>query len=237
MSRMTDPGNSLCFSRKMRHATDRSRFPYFFQLKRASRKPFQIPCVFSMKMPLAFKVIVNLHVMRSIAPTFLVFFHRKCASQESCRIPWVHFPCVFSSKISLGFTSDCENSHVMRPTALGFCIFFQLKRASRKPFQIPAVFSMNMPLAFKVIVNLHVTRSTAPTFLFFFKEHAPRRNPAAFVGFTFFVFSQAIRVLRSEVIMNLHVMRPTAPWFPMFLCLAGGIPRGSHCHCKFSFIP
>ena len=36
------------------------------------------------------------------------FIHRKCASQESCRVPWVHFPCVFSSKICLGFTSDCE---------------------------------------------------------------------------------------------------------------------------------
>ena len=58
-------------------------FRIFFQLKRASRKPFQIPCVFSMKVCLAFKVIVNLYVMRSIAPTFLVFSRRKCASQES----------------------------------------------------------------------------------------------------------------------------------------------------------
>ena len=67
--------------------------------------------------------------------------------------------------------------------------------------------------AFKVIVNLYVMRSIAPTLnsLSFSEEDAPRRNPAAFVGFTFLVFSEVIRVLRSEVIGNLHVMRPTAP--------------------------
>ena len=136
MARMTNPANPLCFSMKMTCTNPPPKTPcvfsgkmrlafnvtvnsydtrattpgfrIFFQLKRAPRKPCQIPCVFSMKVPLAFKVIVNLHVMRGIAPTFLVFFHRKCASQESCRIPWVHFPCVFSSKMSLGFTSDCE---------------------------------------------------------------------------------------------------------------------------------
>ena len=122
-------------------------FRIFFQLKRASRKPFQIPCVFPMKVRLAFKVIVNLHVMRSIAPTFLVFFHRKCGSQESCRIPWVRFPCVFSSKMSLGFTSDCE-------------------------FTCDAASCSLIPNTF------------------------PRKTR-----------------------------------------LAGGIPQGSHCHCKFSFIP
>ena len=118
-------------------------FRIFFQLKLASRKPFQIPCVFSMTVRLAFKVTLNLHVMRSVAPTFLVFFRMKCASQESCRIPWVHFPCVFSS------------------------------------------------------------------------------NPR----------------LALEVIVNLHVMRPTASIFPRKTRLAGGIPLGSHCHCKFSFVP
>ena len=83
-------------------------FRILFQGKRVSQQHFQIPCVFSRKTRLAFNVTVNLHVMRSTASTSLVFFHRKCASQESCRIPWVHFPCVFSSKMSLGFTSDCE---------------------------------------------------------------------------------------------------------------------------------
>ena len=52
--------------------------------------------------------------------------------------------------------------------------------------------------------------TTAPTFLVFSTENAPCRNRAAFVGFTFLVFSQVMRVLRSEVIVNLHVMRPTA---------------------------
>ena len=61
-----------------------------------------------MKVCLAFKVILNLNVMRSVAPTFLVFFRRKCASQESCRIRWVHFPCVFSGHPRLAFRSDCE---------------------------------------------------------------------------------------------------------------------------------
>ena len=129
--------------------------------------------------------------------------------ENACRTN-PQIPCVFSGKTRLAF-NVLVNLYDTQPTAPDFRIFFQLKRASRKPFQIPAVFSMKMHLAFKVIVNLHVMRSTAPTVLFFFKEHAPRRNPAAFVGFTFFVFSQAIRVLRSEVIMNLHVMRPTAP--------------------------
>ena len=82
-----------------------SRFRIFFQGKRAWQQPFQIPCVFSSKTRRAFNVTVNLYVMR---PRFLVFFHRKCAPQDSCHIPWVHFPCVFSSKMSLGFTSDCE---------------------------------------------------------------------------------------------------------------------------------
>ena len=48
-------------------------FRIFFQLKRASRKPFQIPCVFQMKAPLAFKVFVNLHVMRLSLPHSLSF--------------------------------------------------------------------------------------------------------------------------------------------------------------------
>ena len=93
---------------------------------------------------------INLHVMRSTAPTFLVFFHRKCASQESCRIPWVHFPCVFSSKISLGFTSDCEFT-CDAASRSRILYLFSRKRALRKPFQIPGVFSMKMHLGFNVI--------------------------------------------------------------------------------------
>ena len=54
------------------------------------------------------KVVLNLYVMWSIAPAFLFFFRRKCASQESRRIRWVHFPCVFSGSPRLAFRSDCE---------------------------------------------------------------------------------------------------------------------------------
>ena len=83
-------------------------FQIFFQLKRASRKPFQIPCVFSSKTRLAFNVTVNLNDSQLTAPTFLDFFQRKRASQESCHIPRVHFYCVFSGTMRLGFTSQCE---------------------------------------------------------------------------------------------------------------------------------
>ena len=136
MSRMTNAANSLCFqgtctsyqplqirclfSGKMRLAFNvtvnlnvmRPAAPgarIFFQEKRASQQPFQTPCVFPLKVSLAFKVIVNLYlyVMRSTAPTFLVFFQGKCGSRESCRIRWVHFPCVFSSP-RLAFRSDCK---------------------------------------------------------------------------------------------------------------------------------
>ena len=36
------------------------------------------------------------------------FFQRKCASQESCCLPWVHFPCVFSGNLRRALRSDCE---------------------------------------------------------------------------------------------------------------------------------
>ena len=135
-----------------------------------------------------------------------------------------------------------NNSYDTRPTAPGFHIFFQLKRASRKPFSLfRAFFQWRCVLRSRwQSVNLHVMRSSGPTFLIFSKENAYRRNPAAFLRFTFLVLSQAIPVLRWEVIVNLHVMRPTAPWLNIFrrkTRLAGGIPRGSHCHCKFSFVP
>ena len=115
-------------------------FRIFFQLKRASRKPFQIPCVFSMKVRLAFKVIVNLYVMRSIAPTFLVFFRRTCAAQASCRIRWVHFSCVFSCNPRLSFRSDCEftcdaaNCSLIPNIFPRKTRFFQGKRASQEGF-------------------------------------------------------------------------------------------------------
>ena len=110
--------------------------------------------------------------------------------------PPPQIPCVFSGKMRLA-NNVTVNSYDTRPTAPGFRIFFQLKRASRKPFQIPCVFSMNARRAFKVIVNLYVMRSIAPTFLVFSEKNAPRSNPAAFLGFTFLVFSRVKCVLRS----------------------------------------
>ena len=116
------------------------------------------------------------------------------------------------------------NLHVTRPTAPRFHIFFQGKRVSHQPPQIPCVFSSKTRLAFN---------AEHPHIPCFFKANAHRRNPAAFVVFTFLVFTflvffQAIRILHSEVIVNLHVMRPTATWFLIFssreMRLAGGIP-------------
>ena len=89
--------------------------------------------------------------------------------------------------------------HDPRPTPPGLRIFFQLKRASRKPFQIPCVFSSKTRLACNARVNLYDSRPTPPTFLVFFKENARRRNLAAFLGFTFIVFSQVQCVLGSQV--------------------------------------
>ena len=80
-------------------------FHFFFQLKRASRKPFQIPCVFPSKTRLAYDVTVNLFDSQPTAPTFL-FFENKTPPQESCHIPPVH--CVFSGMMRLAFTSQCE---------------------------------------------------------------------------------------------------------------------------------
>ncbi len=52
------------------------------------------------------------------------------------------------------------HSHVMRPT----------KTCVAEPFQIPVVFSMKLRISLKVNENLHVMRSTAPTFIRFFRK-------------------------------------------------------------------
>ena len=110
----------------------------FFQLTRASRKPFQIPCVF--------------------------FNESASCVQGDCKficdaVDRAHIRCFFPEKIclagilphSLGSLSLCFlrsnasrvqcdcNSYDTRPTAPGVRVFFQLTRASRKPFQIPCV--------------------------------------------------------------------------------------------------
>ena len=70
-------------------------FRIFFQLKRASRKPFQIPCVFSMKRRRAFKVIVNSHVIRKVAKTTFA----SCCS--SCVLPQSVAKGLFQCKVAL----------------------------------------------------------------------------------------------------------------------------------------
>ena len=100
-------------------------FRFFFQLKRASRKPFQIPCVILSKTRLAFNVTVNLYDAQPTAPTTFVF-QRKCASQESCHIPRVHCHFDFSGQCVLGSQVNV-NSHVMLPAPAGCRFFFQRK--------------------------------------------------------------------------------------------------------------
>ena len=143
--RTNHPQIPCVFSGKMRPAfnvtvnlhdspANSPRFRIFFLGKGVPQQPFLTLCVFSSKTRLGFNAIVNLHVMRPTASTCLIFFHRKCASQESCRIPWLHFPCVFSSKVNLLGSQVIVNSHVMRPTVLGLLLFFQGKRASQEGF-------------------------------------------------------------------------------------------------------
>ena len=58
-------------------------------------------------------------------------FHRKRTSQESCHIPRVHFHCVFSGTMRLGFTSHCEfTCDDASPCRMSF--LFQGKRASQE---------------------------------------------------------------------------------------------------------
>ena len=83
-------------------------FRIFFHLKRASRKPFQIPCVFSSKTRLALNVIAKFIWLAADRSHIPGFFQRKRTLQESGHVPQVHFHCVFSGTMCLGFTSQCE---------------------------------------------------------------------------------------------------------------------------------
>ena len=134
-------------------------------------------------------------------------------------------PCVFSGKMRLAFNVTV-NLYDMRPTAREFRIFFQLKRASRKPFQIPCVFSMKVRLAFKVIVNLYVMRSIAPTFLVFFRRKCASQESCRIRWVHF-------PCVFSEFTCDAANCSLTPNTFPRKTRLAGGIPQGSHCHCKF----
>ena len=167
-------------------------------------QPRRNRCVYRINCASGFILTVNLNVTDDRPRQFLAFFN------ENDVVPTPQIPCVFQGKMRLAFNVTV-NSYDTRPTAPGFLIFFQLKRASRKPLQIPCVFSMKSVSCVQGECKFICDAVVASTFFVFFEENAPRRNPAAFVGFTFLVFSEVIRVLRSEVIVNLHVMRPTAP--------------------------
>ena len=76
----------------------------FFQGKRVSHQPPQIPCVFSSKTRLAFN---------AEHPHIPCFSQRKRTSQESCHIccvylSCVYFPCMFSNNPHFAFRSNCE---------------------------------------------------------------------------------------------------------------------------------
>ena len=110
----------------------------FFQLKRASRKPFQIPCVFSSKTRLACTVTVNLNNLQPAAPTFLVFFKENARRRNPDTflgftfIVFSQVQCVFGSQVNL-------NSHVMLPAPAGCRFFFPRENAprrNRRKFQI-----------------------------------------------------------------------------------------------------
>ena len=101
-------------------------FRIFFQLKRASREPFQIPCLFSSQTRLAFNVIVNLFDSRPTASTFLVSFIENARRRNPATflgftfIVFSQVQCVLGSQVTV-------NSHVMMPAPAGCRFFFQGK--------------------------------------------------------------------------------------------------------------
>ena len=83
-------------------------------------------------------------------------------------------------------------------------------------------------------------RPTAPKVFLFSKENAPRRNPAAFLGFTFLVLPQVKMRLGftsdCEFTCDAANRSGTPNIFQGKRASQEGISRG-HCHCKFSFVP
>ena len=106
-------------------------FRFFFQLKRASRKRFPIPCVFSSQTRLAFNVIVNLNDSRPTASTFLVSFIENARRRnpatffEFTFLVFSQIQCVLGSQVTV-------NSHVMMPAPAGCRSFSKGKRASQE---------------------------------------------------------------------------------------------------------
>ena len=99
---------------------------------------------------------------------------------------------------------------------------------------VSCVFSMTVRLAFTVIVKLYVMRLIAHTLLVFSGENVPRRNPVAFLGFTFLVFSRVKYVSRSEVIVHSYDTRATALGFRVFFQLKRASRNPFQTPCVFS---
>ena len=156
----------------------------------------------------------------------------------STKLRVVPTPPVFSGKMRLAFNVTV-NLHDTPAGPTRFRIFFQGKRVSQQPFQTPHVFTSKTRLGFNVIVNLHVMRSTASTFLVFYHRNTPRRNPAAFLGFTFLAISQSkLWVQRGDCEFTCDAANRSRirNFFPRKTRPSRGIPR-ARCHCKCSFVP
>ena len=136
-----------------------------------SRRIGRNRCVFSCKMRLGFILTVNLHVIPA-HPGEIVLFPAK--------------------KKCLGFIL-IVNLYATDDPPLPTRLFFNENARCTNPPQFLCVFLNNMHLAFKVIVNLHVTRSRIPYQVF--EENACRTNPSRFR-----VFSHVKRVLRSMLL-------------------------------------
>ena len=138
--------------------------PCVFQAKCAPSRPHQIPCVFSSKMRFGFDLTVCDAADRSRIP--YLFSAKTCVAEtlpdSMCFfndkfiydvVDRAHIPCLFSKKMRL--------AGILPPSlgSLSLCVS-----------QVICV------VRSEVIVNSHVMRPTAPWFLIFPKENAPRRR-------------------------------------------------------------
>ena len=100
------------------------RFRIFFQLKRASRQPFQIPCVFSSKTRLALNVIVNLY---DSLPHSLFFSKKTRVAGILPHSSGSLSLCFLRYNVSWVHKSVSVNSRVMLPAPAGSRFFSQGK--------------------------------------------------------------------------------------------------------------
>ena len=112
-----------------------------------SRQPRRNRCVFSCKMRLGFISNQNLHITPAHPGEIVVFFNEKSALYQPPQIPCVfssktrlacnvpvnrvHFHCVVSGTLRLGFTSQCEfTCDAASPSRMSF--FFPRENAPRR---------------------------------------------------------------------------------------------------------